>query len=313
MSTRASLPVPDTDRLQSATRRAAWVLRVSVALLALGLAAAILPIFNMFGDTSQLNSLLVIDNGANEELAATVDQIAAVVLLVTAAGILITRHAWWLLPLIPVWLLVNAAYQIRHTVWHPELILPSSALRVLAPVALLILVSRGSAAITRRRAAMVEWLLRLSIAATFAGHGLEALFQRGHFVDLIVMSADNTLGWRIAEPDARTLLAIVGSVDMLVALLILVPTRQRLLVIWLAFWGLLTAASRITHQGNFTHLDDTLVRLVHGGAPLALLVWWSTHVAPRSAAEPRPAGSAADPDAGSDAPDDASTQPRTDP
>ncbi|MGE0431141.1 MAG: hypothetical protein AB7K09_02965 [Planctomycetota bacterium] len=273
----------------------AWVLRGSVALLALGIAASILPIFNTFSSTSKINSMLIEQCGVDDPTADAIDTAAACIMLLIAVATLATRRSWPLLPLISLWLLVELLYRaLVDEVWHPELLPAESALRLLAPLALMLWLARPRGtplAIPARRAQAVEWLLRIAIAATFAGHGMEALLARGHFVDLILAATQHVPALQIGESHARALLPLIGGVDLAVAVLILVPRRWTWLVVWLTLWGLLTAASRIIFWDGLSRFDDTLTRMVHGGAPLALLVWWRVSRQPGTSRSAAPAAS----------------------
>ena len=113
-----------------------------------------------------------------------------------------------------------------------------------------------------------DWVLRLSIAAVFTIHGLEAFWQHPQFIDLIIGSA-NTVGWEIAELTAVRALSVIAAVDLVVAALVLVWPRKPLLI-WLAFWGFVTALSRPLAYG-FASYPEVLIRAPHILAPLAVM------------------------------------------
>lgn len=148
----------------------------------------------------------------------------------------------------------------QHTPW-------AWALRFGAPFALAVLLwkpeprpqwtSRGA-----------EWALRFAIAAVFAIHGLEAMWRHPQFIDLVIGSA-NTIGWEPGEVAVVRVLIAVAVVDLVVAGLVLARPRPPLLI-WLAFWGLLTALSRPMAYG-FASYPEVLIRAPHFLAPLALM------------------------------------------
>lgn len=115
-----------------------------------------------------------------------------------------------------------------------------------------------------------ELILRAGLAIVFAVHGLEAWRAHPGFVDLILSSAYRMGEWRIPELMATQALRLIGVVDLLVAASILIrPFRAVLL--WAAFWGLVTALSRLTAYG-VAYYPELLVRTSHVFVPLAL--WW---------------------------------------
>ena len=121
----------------------------------------------------------------------------------------------------------------------------------------------------------IEWVLRISVAGEFVGHGVFALQGKpawiGWITELTGAGADT----------AATLLLLIGLLDLLVALVVLVnPIRIALL--WAAFWGFWTALVRpLVGEPVW----DFVERWANWGAPLALLLlrewprrmqeWWS--------------------------------------
>lgn len=113
-----------------------------------------------------------------------------------------------------------------------------------------------------------DWILRLSIAAVFIIHGLEAFWQHPQFIDFIIGSA-NIVSWEISELAAVRTLVVIAAVDLAVAALVLVWPRTPLLF-WLAFWGLVTALSRPLAYG-FASYPEVLIRAPHVLAPFAVM------------------------------------------
>lgn len=105
-----------------------------------------------------------------------------------------------------------------------------------------------------------EWILRIGIFGSFLGHGIFALGVKESWIPLIT-----ALGF--SEGTATALLPVIGSMDIVVALLALfLPLR--IVLIWASFWGFATALSRPLSGGAFL---DFVERSANWAAPLALL------------------------------------------
>ena len=149
------------------------------------------------------------------------------------------------------------------------------AARILSPIALIaLLFARDNSRSSQRWLTAGQWLLRWAIVATFVTHGVEAIRLNPAFVDLLIGSADNLLGLALSQSFTNILLYLIGAVDILMAVL-LICTRWRWVAGYLAFWGFVTACSRITAAGLIgfaSAYPETLIRAANGGAPLALLI-----------------------------------------
>lgn len=106
----------------------------------------------------------------------------------------------------------------------------------------------------------VGWILRVGIFGEFFGHGIFALQTKAAWLPYFA-----TVG--ISESTARTLLPLIGVMDVVVAILILIMPFKFVLV-WAAFWGFLTALMRpISGEPVW----DFVERWANWAAPLALL------------------------------------------
>jgi len=110
---------------------------------------------------------------------------------------------------------------------------------------------------------LLEWVLRISVAGGFFGHGMFALQGKEswfkYFQSVGINDSDTIL----------TLLFLVGIMDVALAILILLkPIRIALL--WMAFWGLWTAMIRWPVGPD--PIWDFVERWPNWGAPLALLL-----------------------------------------
>ncbi len=109
---------------------------------------------------------------------------------------------------------------------------------------------------------IIEWILRISIAGEFIGHGVFALQGKKDWI-----------GWfakiGVSDPSTATqLLFLVGAMDIVLALLILIRP-VRIVLLWMVFWGFWTALLRpIVGMPVW----DFVERWANWGAPLALLL-----------------------------------------
>ena len=110
-----------------------------------------------------------------------------------------------------------------------------------------------------RNAKAVSWILRIAVAGEFIGHGVFALQAKQGWIPYFA-----SVG--ISAGTAVTLMPLIGVMDIILALIVLVrPIRP--LLLWMAFWGFLTALIRpIAGEPIW----DFVERFANWGAPLAL-------------------------------------------
>ena len=109
---------------------------------------------------------------------------------------------------------------------------------------------------------LIEWVLRVSVAGEFIGHGAFALQGKKDWISWFAQFGVSDAGM------ATQLLFIVGVADIALAILILIkPIRIALL--WMAFWGFWTALLRPLVG---MPIWDFVERWANWGAPLALLL-----------------------------------------
>lgn len=113
---------------------------------------------------------------------------------------------------------------------------------------------------TTKSTRIVDWILRLSVAGTFLGHGIFALQVKEGWIPFFV-----ELGF--SADFAITVLPLIGVMDVLVAVFVIVrPIRAILL--WAVVWGFWTALLRpLTGEPIW----DLVERSANFGAPLALI------------------------------------------
>ena len=109
---------------------------------------------------------------------------------------------------------------------------------------------------------LIEWVLRISVAGEFIGHGVFALQGKKDWIGWF-----GTFG--ITDAGIATqILFFIGLVDIVLALLILIKP-VRLALLWMIFWGFWTALIRPIVG---MPIWDFVERSANWGAPLALLL-----------------------------------------
>lgn len=109
---------------------------------------------------------------------------------------------------------------------------------------------------------LIQWILRITIAGEFVGHGVFALQGKAQWVVWI----ENML--HMGAPAATQLLFVIGLSDLLVALIVLLRPI-RVVLLWAALWGFWTALVRPLIGEP---IWDFIERWANWGAPLALLM-----------------------------------------
>lgn len=105
-----------------------------------------------------------------------------------------------------------------------------------------------------------EWILRLGVFGSFLGHGVFALGLKQSWVPLITVVG-------FSESTALALLPVIGTVDLVVAFLVLFwPIR--VVLIYAAVWGFATALVRPLAGDP---IWDFVERSANWAAPFALL------------------------------------------
>lgn len=145
------------------------------------------------------------------------------------------------------------------------------SLQIAAPIAIFCLKSS-------RDLVQFKWIsyFKIAIALTFTSHGLFALgliYVPGHFIDMTI----SILG--VTESTARTLLLLIGILDILASILLFLPKVYRFALWYTIIWGLLSAFARTLSGLNLELSSDwfhhylylTLYRLPHGILPLITL------------------------------------------
>lgn len=194
-------------------------------------------------------------------------EIIVVTILFGVVPFVFIRQARHLLLAVLVWMEVTLVTETSISTWYPWHVPLGMGARVAAPLALFLLLG------VRPPERWVLWILRIGAAATFFGHGCEALLLNDSFFPFIAGPAYHILGLQLEPATTEILLRAIGIVDIAVSVLILLPRSKRAAAAYMTVWGLATASVR-TISGGWAEYPETLYRLAHGAVPLALLLYW---------------------------------------
>jgi len=142
--------------------------------------------------------------------------------------------------------------------------IPAHMVRILLPIGILFFIRE------KKKLTLPYYILMSGLVITFLTHGFEALSLHPRFLDYLILSFENTFELRIRQNHAENLLRIIGSLDILAAILAIVFPKKPVFI-WLAFWGLLTAFSRITELGIGMY-PEVLIRASHFLVPICLIL-----------------------------------------
>ena len=193
---------------------------------------------------------------------------AALICLLVTLVLAFTYKNWprlCLLYLLPAfWLLANAqAIGLNGGKAFAELAIPAHATRFGLLIALAILFGQHP-----KNNQFVHWLIRISCGLTFAIHGWEALHLNPAFQDLLYFTAGH-VNIDLPEWGCHGILRVIGIMDILLAISVVSVSNRRVLI-WMACWGLITAASRPIALG-FDVWPEFAMRLPNAVMPLLLI------------------------------------------
>ena len=127
------------------------------------------------------------------------------------------------------------------------------------------------------------WVLRIGVAMTFMGHGLSAFWGNPGFIGLVngsLMTFNES--WRIGQDQdvVNWLLKPIGVIDIILGLFIILPGQrfhkaQQWACLYLTFWGLVTAFSRVT-SGGFEQWHAVVLRSMYFIAPFCLYLYFKS-------------------------------------
>jgi len=196
------------------------------------------------------------------------DRVVCMLCLLLAVALPFGCPKWpklsWLYLLPAIWLLVNAlAIAINGGKAFSELAVPAHATRWGMFLALVFLSLRNA-----QSDHIANWILRIGCALTFTIHGWEAFQLNPAFQDLLYVTCGH-IDIALTESVCHGLLRIIGVMDLVLAISV-VAVHSRPLLLWMACWGLITAASRPIALG-LDAWPEFAMRLPNSAAPLLVL------------------------------------------
>ncbi|MDF1798689.1 MAG: hypothetical protein P1V81_05900 [Planctomycetota bacterium] len=235
--------------------------------------AALTAAYLAFARYTPINSFLFLEHGVDEDLARAIDLAACVALVAGALGTLFGVRS------------IARVMGVFVGLWFAAIALTTAVLggepfAHLAPLAHAARFGLPFALVlwTLRWWRGAEAVLRVALAATFAVHGYEALQHHPGFLDLVFLtkleleSLFHLAELPFEERQARAILTAIGLLDLVLAGLLLL-VRWRAVALYMAFWGLLTALSRVT-AGGLEWWPEVGLRVSHIGGPLVLWMIW---------------------------------------
>ena len=261
-----------------------WCFRIVVALQCFGIAASYVLSANE--TESDVYGFLFFDCGWQEHVAQCIDDVGAYGCLLAGLVLVVngfvqsskpglrtmrttTTVDMLMLIFVASWAFVLAAARSVRGELFAELTIGEHAVRIVTPIAMTLYL-RGFGTSTERLARIASGLLLLAVAVTFAVHGYKAQKLYGSFTDLILLTDQRIFHFDVEQVSAEKALWVIGWVDIVVAVMLLV-LRWRVIAAYMMFWGLLTAASRMTAFG-WVGWPDTFIRSANWGAPLLVLL-----------------------------------------
>ncbi|ERM84184.1 hypothetical protein P872_15485 [Rhodonellum psychrophilum GCM71 = DSM 17998] len=213
---------------------------------------------------SALEGILFMEYGLDQAAAKKIENAIALVFLLI--GAVTFFRSGKVLIMIIVFLFLFMAVLIQRQAGSPftDCTVFAHAARVLAPLGLFLLVKKDFH--TRK---IIYFILVLGLGITFITHGMEAVSLHPYFLDYLITSFQNLAGVELDQHHAERILQIIGSLDILLGVFIFF-VRNKWLLLWMAFWGLVTASSRITELG-WGMYPEVLSRAAHFGIPLTLI------------------------------------------
>lgn len=263
---RNDVHAPHDDSTDIAKFAARWCLRITVAVQCWGVA------WWTFVEESPIFGLLWFQGrGLSEAAALAVVRSAACLLMGAGLFTLWRSSAAVLLPVAAWQLLLAVATTYLGGAFLSGLALPAQAVRIVSPIALLLL-ERPLPTALRDRVTPIG-MLRLAVAATFVAHGWKALRLSPNFLNYLFRASQRILQWELPQEVAETVLIGIGALDLLLAALLL-TRRWKSVAFYMAVWGFATAASRTVHSG-WDASYESLLRAANGGAALAIALYWN--------------------------------------
>ncbi|MCF7973537.1 MAG: hypothetical protein K9N55_06960 [Phycisphaerae bacterium] len=222
--------------------------------------------FNRF--SCKTFSFLWEENGQSDVFAGRIETIMIALLLLSAGCIWIKKMRWFALAGAVVMISEAVSETCMPSAKYPGLYWAEWSLRyATVPAAILLFQSWEKARVWSCR------IMRVAIAITFLAHGVKALLGDPQFIDYLLVFFRRIGAGSLGEPQALTLLNMIGTVDLLLAahLLFVKLERNQMVLAWMAAWGAVTALARVTY-GGWSSWHEVLIRTSHFVVPVVLLL-----------------------------------------
>lgn len=281
---------------------ALWVLRISVFMQCIGHAAWFYkvqesPLMSMLWGQPDMGGFAL-----SESTALIIQQIFGGLLALAGFVCLVRPHriASWFVIVSQLFVTITMSHMLDGFLPSPAWVPPSIAAffpfatqagRIVAPIGLLLLWPKRDPE-QERKDEPAEFdnkqldlklgiaVLRIGIALTFISHGIEAVQHAPKFIDMLIVSFDRILEIDLPQSTAEMMLTAIGWIDIAVGVLV-VAGRFRSVVLYMAFWGLITAFARVTTFGVERGWIPMAIRFAHFGVPLAIwFLWQAKHENP---------------------------------
>lgn len=229
--------------------------------------------------SSQLTVWLFQNGFVSDSWATLLSKIYASFLFANAAFLCLSLknkvQSWWsiqivLSSIVSLLLMAEAgAISLLGGRFGSNLALLTHSLRIVAPIGLTAIAIANT---TQKVPTKERWiqLVKLSISLTFVAHGIEALALHPTFIDYLISFAENWLKMTLSEFAASQILRIIGCIDIITGIL-LILRPNRVLLVWLGFWGLTTGLNRILFAGP-SGIHEFFIRFSHAACPWILIL-----------------------------------------
>lgn len=240
-----------------------WILRLAVFGQCAGMAV-------QATSGSPFGSMMFMDWGWSHETSVRIEYVFAGLLIALGLATLVRVNRYILAFIVFYTILIACAAYDQGGEHFSQWTIPAHAMRIAAPLALLILPVTQAGSVEGNRWTPVLWVILLGTASTFFTHGIQAFLLHPRFVDYIIGAASNLLDVQIGQALAESLLRVIGVVDMTAALLLLI-LRSPIVAGWMAFWGFISAAVRLAELG-FGVYGELLIRFSHFCLPAVFIL-----------------------------------------
>jgi hypothetical protein len=221
--------------------------------------------YEAYFNTTSINSILFLNLNLSDSFATYFDKISAFVLLGSFLAFLITKRATLLLIPTLYAIALPVCQTILHSSFAYEYSLLSNGARIGLPLALY-LFYKGEQSWTFEK----RFIIRVAIAMTFLGHGIEALMEHPKFIDFLIESSAIFFGYDLTEGSAIQMLALIGAADIVFAISGLIKPRVWIFT-WMAAWGMVTAICRVVYF-QWDGVFPMLLRSAHWALPVIVLL-----------------------------------------